>query len=277
MTQALELNKLSPQVIEIAERAGRAVLDVYEQDDLGVTHKEDSSPLTQADLASHKLIVAELQKLTPDIPILSEESKEMPVEERRSWSRFWLVDPLDGTKEFVKRNGEFTVNIALIEDGRTKLGVVHAPVLGQTYWAAVSLGAHKRTEGKDEEISVTSFESGTLKVVASRSHAGAETTAFLERLEKNVDGLEVVSKGSSLKLCLVAEGAAHLYPRFGPTMEWDTAAAQCVVEQAGGYVSETDLITPLRYNKQSLLNPYFIVSAVQEAAWLPATTPEGAL
>ena len=277
MTQTLDLSKLAHEAAAIAQRAGRSVLDVYEQDDLGVTQKEDDSPLTKADLASHRLIVAELEKLTPDIPILSEESKEMPVDERRSWSRFWLVDPLDGTKEFVKRNGEFTVNIALIEEGRALLGVVHAPVLEQTYWAADTLGAFKRTDGEDETISVASFASGTLKVVASRSHAGAETAAFLERLEKNVDGLEVVSKGSSLKLCLVAEGAAHLYPRFGPTMEWDTAAAQCVVEQAGGYVSETDLTTPLRYNKTSLLNPYFIVSAVREAAWLPATNPEGAV
>ena len=276
MTQDLDLNKLAHEAVAIAERAGRAVLDVYEQDDLGVTHKEDDSPLTKADLASHRLIIAELEKLTPDIPILSEESKEMPVDERRGWSRFWLVDPLDGTKEFVKRNGEFTVNIALIENGRALLGVVHATVLKQTYWAAESLGAFKRENEEDKEISVAAFESGTLRVVASRSHAGVETAAFLERLEKNVDGLEVVSKGSSLKLCLVAEGAAHLYPRFGPTMEWDTAAAQCVVEQAGGYVSETDLVTPLRYNKKSLLNPYFIVSAVQEASWLPATTPEGA-
>ena len=255
----LDLQTLAPELIKTAERAGDAVLEVYHRDDLGVTYKDDDSPLTQADLASQEVIAKALQQLTPDVPVLSEESKTVPYETRRGWTTFWLVDPLDGTKEFVKRNGEFTVNIALIDQGAPLFGVVHAPVLKTTYWAATPLGAFKVVEGAQTPIQVTPHTSGALNVVTSRSHAGEETEALLERLSSYAP-IERLSIGSSLKLCLVAEGAAHLYPRFGPTMEWDTAAAQCVAETAGAQVGDLNG-ERLRYNKENLLNPYFVVSA----------------
>lgn len=229
-------------------------MEVYGRE-FSTVAKEDQSPLTEADLASHRTILAALEKINPSIPILSEESKAVSYEARSSWSRFWLVDPLDGTKEFIKRNGEFTVNIALIENGEPVLGVVHAPVLGVTYGAARGVSAFKEAEGERTEIRVASDSGGVLRVVASRSHAGPETEAFIAGLGREV---ELVSIGSSLKLCLVAEGAADLYPRLGPTMEWDVAAAQAVVEGAGGTV--TDLQgEALRYNKEKLLNPNFVV------------------
>ena len=255
------LQTLVPDLLEAAQRAGDAVLEVYHRTDLGVTYKEDDSPLTQADLASQKVIAQALQQLTPDVPILSEESKAAPYSERQNWSTFWLVDPLDGTKEFVKRNGEFTVNIALIDQGAPLFGAVHAPVLKTTYWAATPLGAFKVEGGETAPIRVTPV-SEPLKVVTSRSHAGAETEALLERLQADTS-VERLSIGSSLKLCLVAEGKAHLYPRFGPTMEWDTAAAQCVAEVAGAEVGDLSG-QRLRYNKEDLHNPYFVVSASEE-------------
>ena len=257
-TTKLNLQDLVPELIKTAERAGDAVLEVYNRADLDVTYKEDDSPLTQADLASQEVIARSLQQLTPDVPVLSEEAKAVPFEVRKDWATFWLVDPLDGTKEFVKRNGEFTVNIALIHEGAPLFGVVHAPVLKTTYWAASPLGAFKVKETR-EPIQATPYTSGPLKVVTSRSHAGEETEALLERLGTYAS-IERLSIGSSLKLCLVAEGAAHLYPRFGPTMEWDTAAAQCVAEVAGAFVGSLDGAR-LRYNKENLLNPYFVVSA----------------
>ena len=235
---------------------------------MGTRYKEDDSPLTRADLASHRLIKARLERLTPRVPVLSEESKAAPYDERRAWSLFWLVDPLDGTKEFVKRNGEFTVNIALVQGGKPVLGVVHAPALGSTYWAAASVGAFKRTDGGEAlPIHTQPYDEGALRLVASRSHAGAQTEAFVARLREDarVGEVTLVSIGSSLKLCLVAESEAHLYPRFGPTMEWDTAAAQCVVEVAGGEVTDLEG-APLRYNKEDLLNPFFVVSGARRGA-----------
>ena len=259
-TATLDMQALAPALLEVAERAGDAVLEVYNRADVGVTYKEDDSPLTQADLASQKVIAEALQRLTPDVPILSEESKAAPFETRRDWSAFWLVDPLDGTKEFVKRNGEVTVDIALIDQGTPRFGVVHAPMLGTTYWADSSSGAFKVVNGEQRTIRVTPHAPNEpLKVVTSRSHAGEETEALLARLEAYAP-IERLSIGSSLKLCLVAEGAAHLYPRFGPTMEWDTAAAQCVAETAGAQVGNVEG-ERLRYNKENLLNPYFVVSA----------------
>lgn len=249
---------LAPELVELAERAGAAIMEVYESADFGTTTKDDDSPLTRADLASHRVIVSGLEALTPDIPVLSEESKALPFETRRSWRRFWLVDPLDGTKEFIKQNGEFTVNIALIEGDAPILSVVHAPAMGLTYWAAAGVGAFKG-QGQKAPIAAVSYETGTLNLVASRSHAGAATEALVATLRDELP-VELVSIGSSLKLCLVADGRAHLYPRFGPTMEWDTAAAQCVVEAAGGFVRDTRG-ERLRYNKENLLNPHFIVSA----------------
>ena len=258
-TPDIDLQTLVPELIQTAERAGDAVLEVYNRADVDVTYKEDDSPLTQADLASQEVIAQALQQLAPDIPILSEESKAAPFDTRKDWSTFWLVDPLDGTKEFVKRNGEFTVNIALIHQGAPRFGVVHAPVLETTYWAATSLGAFKVSGGERTPLQVAPHTSGALKVVTSRSHAGEETEELLAHLE-NYAPIERLSIGSSLKLCLVAEGAAHLYPRFGPTMEWDTAAAQCVAEVAGAQVGDLSGAR-LRYNKENLLNAYFVVSA----------------
>ena len=256
-----DVSSLVSEVVAIAESAGEAVMTVYAGADLGTRYKEDDSPLTRADLASHRLIKARLEALTPHIPVLSEESKAVPFEERRAWSLFWLVDPLDGTKEFVKRNGEFTVNIALVRGGKPIVGVVHAPALGSTYWAATSLGSFKRTSEGDAPIHTQRYTEGALRLVASRSHAGAQTEAFVAHLgeDAHIGEVDLVAIGSALKLCLVAEGAAHLYPRFGPTMEWDTAAAQCVVEAAGGEVTDLDG-RALRYNKESLLNPFFLVS-----------------
>lgn len=252
-------------VVMLAEEAGRAIMEVYRSGDTGVTYKDDNSPLTRADTAANSVIIEGLSGLTPDVPILSEESKEVRYEERKEWNMFWLVDPLDGTKEFINRNDEFTVNIALIEDGISVLGVVCAPALGVTYFAADGEGAYKSTLSglsEPEEIRVAPYVDGTLKVVASRSHKGEAVEKFLKQIKDS----ECVSKGSSLKFCLVAEGSAHLYPRFGPTMEWDTAAAQCVVECAGGTV--TDLSgDPLRYNKHELLNPYFVVSTEPGFPW----------
>ncbi|WP_456404846.1 3'(2'),5'-bisphosphate nucleotidase CysQ [Thiolapillus sp.] len=247
----------------IAREAGEAILRVYAQD-FDVQEKADNSPLTQADMASHRLIEKELQQFTPEIPVLSEESAAIPYAERRRWRRYWLIDPLDGTREFVKRNGEFTVNIALIDDGYPVLGVVHAPVTGVTYFGDVAAGAF-RQDGDEapRRIQVTRPCASPVRVAGSRSHAGDSLAAFLSKLPEH----EMVSMGSSLKLCLVAEGKADIYPRLGPTSEWDTAAAQAVVEAAGGQVTDTDL-QRLRYNqKDSLLNPYFLVFGDSSIDW----------
>ena len=255
----LSIPKILNPAIELAKQAGQAILEIYQQAEVETTYKDDKSPLTAADLASHNVLVAGLSQLTPDIPILSEESKAIAVEERQNWQRFWLLDPLDGTKEFIKRNGEFTVNIALIESGIPTLGIVHAPVLDTTYWGITGQGAFKQVANNEPNaIGVELHKTGDLKLVASRSHANAETVDFIEKLKADFS-VDTLSIGSSLKLCLVAEGKAHIYPRFGPTMEWDTAAAQCVVEQAKGTVS-TLQGEPLSYNKDNLLNPYFVVN-----------------
>ncbi len=246
---------LLQQVVELARQAGGRILEVYDSD-FAVEHKEDKSPLTAADMASHKAIVAGLEQLTPTVPILSEESAKIPFAERSSWHTYWLVDPLDGTKEFIKRNGEFTVNIALIRDGVPVLGVVYVPVSGVTYSACEGLGAWKAEPGgAPKPIRVRPLAQGAMAVVGSRSHGGDSLQAFLDKVGEH----EMVSMGSSLKLCLVAEGRADVYPRLGLTSEWDTAASQCVVEQAGGRVTDLEL-QRLRYNtKDSLLNPFFLV------------------
>lgn len=243
-------------VVAIAEAAGRVVLRHYGAGEIDTRLKADRSPLTAADVASHDFIVSRLEAITP-WPVLSEESAEIPYDSRRSWSRFWLVDPLDGTKEFMKRNGEFTVNIALIEAGSPILGVVHAPARSLTYFAARSHGAFIR-KGAAQPLRLPRIESGEagLTVVVSRSHAGAQTADFLSTLGAH----QALSIGSSLKFCVLAEGRAHLYPRFGPTMEWDTAAGHCVLEEAGGSVRDLE-DRPLRYNKRDLRNPFFIARA----------------
>ncbi len=219
-----------------------------------VEHKEDDSPLTLADLESQRIIVESLRRLTPDIPVLSEESAQAPWSERQSWRELWVVDPLDGTREFVKRNGEFTVNIALIREHEPVLGIVGAPAKGTSFWGALGLGAYRRDEGgRTREIRV-SAPAAPLRVVGSRSHMSPETAAYLAGFPPH----EMTGVGSSLKFCLVAEGKAELYPRFGPTSEWDTAAGQALLEAAGGHVTRMDGHR-LRYNcRESLVNGDFI-------------------
>jgi len=262
---------LLDKIADLSVEAGRAIIAVYESADFEVTYKESDSPLTRADTDANDVIVAELKKLTPDIPILSEEIKEAPYSERKAWDIFWLVDPLDGTKEFIKKSGEFTVNIALIKDGSPVMGVVHMPTTGTTYTALVGLGAFKQ-ESKNapaKEITTLGYNDGKLRIVASLSHRNKDLEEFIASIEKaqaDNGGVKALSMGSSLKLCLVAEGAAHLYPRIGPTMEWDTGAAHCVVTAAGGRV--TDLAgKDLTYNKENLLNPYFMVAGTPSFDW----------
>jgi 3'(2'), 5'-bisphosphate nucleotidase len=251
-------------VMAIAVEAGEKILAVYNTE-FAVEHKEDCSPLTEADLASHETILQGLETLISGVPVLSEESQEVSFVERHNWQRYWLVDPLDGTREFVKRNGEFTVNIALIEGHEPVLGVVYVPVTRVLYYACRDHGAYKKEAGAAAiALKVHPWAGeGTVLVAGSRSHAGEHLKSFLDR----VGDYELVSMGSSLKLCLVAEGKADIYPRFGLTSEWDTAAAQCVVEEAGGMVADLNG-TPLRYNtKESLLNPYFLVIADSTGNW----------
>ena len=251
------------KVIAIARHAGTAIMEIY-SGDIEVQHKLDQSPLTQADLAAHQVIEQGLKRLTPDIPILSEESAAVPYEVRASWQRYWLVDPLDGTREFIKRNDEFTVNIAFIEQGRPVLGVVYAPAKGMLYYACIGHGAYKIEDGgKAMPIRARMLDPNNMTVAGSRSHANVRLQAFL----RNLNTHELISLGSSLKICLVAEGKADVYPRLGPTSEWDTAAAQCVLEQAGGQLVD-HASEPLRYNtKDSLLNPEFFACGATPHNW----------
>jgi 3'(2'), 5'-bisphosphate nucleotidase len=248
-----DLASLLDPLLDIAAAAGRAIMDIYDSD-FAVELKDDRTPLTEADRAAHATIIAGLGKLPVELPVLSEESARGEIEDRRSWRRFWLVDPLDGTKEFIKHNGEFTVNIALIEGHEPVLGVVEAPALGVAYAGAVGVGAFKLRGGARVPIAVHRPAAEPLRVVGSRSHASPELEAFLDALGPH----ELKSMGSSLKICLVAEGEADLYPRLGPTSEWDTAAAQAILISAGG--SMMDLTgQPLAYNaRETLLNPHFL-------------------
>jgi 3'(2'), 5'-bisphosphate nucleotidase len=258
------LSELIESVKEIARGAGGKILEVYDKD-ITVEWKENDSPLTEADKRAHEYITLSLEQLQTGYPLLSEEGKEIDYDTRKVWHRYWLIDPLDGTKEFIKRNGEFTVNIALIENGVPVLGVVYAPVLDILYFASSESGAFKQTgDAQPQTIHVHRYQVGEVwHVVASRSHMSEETESLIESLGES----ELVSMGSSLKLCLVAEGRAHIYPRLAPTSEWDTAAAQCVVEQAGGKVVKPDM-SPLLYNtKESLLNPHFIVCYDVDDIW----------
>lgn len=247
----------------LAREAGAAILKVYSLGEVKTTYKEGGSPLTEADSAANDIIVAGLENLASGVPVLSEETRAEPYEVRRNWKSFWLVDPLDGTKEFINRNGEFTVNIALIEDGAPVLGLVYAPVLDVAYYGIKGEGAFKAASGSaPEPIKTAGYSGGKVRIVASRSHRGEALEAFIEKAGES----ECLSMGSSLKLCLVAEGRAHLYPRFGPTMEWDTAAAQAVVEAAGGSVTDLEG-RPLKYNKDDLTNPFFMVSGSPPFPW----------
>jgi 3'(2'), 5'-bisphosphate nucleotidase len=266
-----------PLAVLAAYDAGQAVLSVYNRD-FEITEKDDKSPLTEADLASHNVICEALKAGSP-FPILSEESRHAPYEERADWDVFWLVDPLDGTKEFIKRNGEFTVNIALVQGHAPVLGVVFTPVTGTFHVGGPELGAFRAVEGEDfadrEQLSAqvarlsdtwarlplaSEAPAGTLRVVASRSHRNEETNAFIDRIGAGYETVELVSSGSSLKLCMVGEGSADVYPRIAPTCEWDTAAAHAVVLGAGGTVSRHEDGQPVVYNKPDLLNPHFVVA-----------------
>lgn len=262
------LKRLSLECLDIARDAGDAILAIYESG-FNVEEKEDKSPLTDADLASHNLILQRLTELTPDIPILSEESAKLPFEERASWETYWLVDPLDGTREFVKRNGEFTVNIALIHKHQSIIGVINVPVLDVDYYAWQNGGCYKtEKKGEAKRISVKKLDGSSLTVAGSRSHGSEMMQQYMAKLgADNNEQLETLGMGSSLKFCLVAEGRADLYPRLGLTSEWDTAAAHCIVVEAGGYITKTDM-TALEYNtKDSLLNPFFFVFGDNSRDW----------
>ena len=254
------------QINALAKTAGQKILDIYNSD-FSVSFKEDDSPLTQADTLAHEIICAGLALIAPDIPILSEESASEDVSNRLCWSRYWLVDPLDGTKEFISGNGEFTVNIALIDNGDPIFGVVYAPVLDCIYWGSDE-GAFKQI-GNEQAVQIyvapTPSLEETWRVVASRAHQNQATSDYL----KQFTDVELKHMGSSLKFCLIAEGEADIYPRLAPTCEWDSAAAQAVVEAAGGCVLEYPSLQPLRYNRRNtLLNPYFIVCAEKPLYWV---------
>lgn len=265
MTEILDL------AIRAAIEAGEGIMTIYTDpnSDFGIERKSDNSPLTVADKKSHDIIMSYLEKT--EFPILSEEGKHMPYEERKDWTTLWIVDPLDGTKEFIKRNGEFTVNIALVSDGIPILGVIYLPVKRILYYGSKSTGSFKIEipenanknyvfENQEHAILLPEKEEGRrFRIVASRSHCSDETKAFIEKLEKKHGEAELVSSGSSIKICMVADGSADIYPRFAPTMEWDTAAGHAIALYAGKQIYQQDNINPLTYNKENLLNPYFIV------------------
>jgi len=249
------LHKIDLDLVEkIAKTAGNAIMEIYNRD-FQVEYKDDRSPLTEADTRSNEIICEALSRAYPDIPLLSEENKEVPYEERKNWDYFWLIDPIDGTKEFIKKNDEFTVNIALIHKVTPVLGVVYAPALGEMYRAKEREGAYK--DGEKLPLKKNNEPSKILKVVASKSHLSKETQQFIDALD--TERVEQVSKGSSLKLCMVAEGSADVYPRLAPTMEWDTAAADAIVREAGKMTRQYKNEAPLVYNKRELLNPWFVV------------------
>ncbi|WP_032094518.1 MULTISPECIES: 3'(2'),5'-bisphosphate nucleotidase CysQ [unclassified Alteromonas] len=261
----LPINSLAQTVLRIAKEAGDKIMAIYEND-FAIYEKQDTSPLTEADLAAHNVIVDALTAES-DLPILSEESADISWDERKQWQSYWLVDPLDGTKEFIKKNGEFTVNIALIENGKPTMGIVYAPALNKSYVGIVGDGAWTEINGEFAPISATKHSGNDVwKIVGSRSHQSPEIQNLLAQLDGET---ELVAMGSSLKLCLVAEGEAHLYPRLGPTSEWDTGAAHAVAIAAGAKVTVLDPANPLDSNaedltynqKESVLNPFFLVSA----------------
>lgn len=256
---------------DIIKEAGRLVLDIYNSRDFHVEVKDDRTPVTEADKASSAFLVSSLRQLYPDIPIISEEANIPPLSTRQHWEHIWSIDPLDGTKEFIKRNGEFTVNIAWVREGVPVMGVIYVPVKHDLYFAAEGLGAFKLADVTEAgALSLQALteravrlpveeKRDTFVVVASRSHCTPETEAYIERMRQEHAQVELRSSGSSLKICLVAEGKADVYPRFAPTMEWDTAAGHAIVRAVGGEIWQADRHEPLRYNKEDLLNPWFIV------------------
>ena len=290
MLSQQQLLELRTPLLNIARHAGARIMAVYDAGELHIEHKPDNSPLTLADRNAHDAILQGLSDLTPEVPILSEEGRHLPFSERQRWQMFWLVDPLDGTKEFIKRNGEFTVNIALVENGEPVLGIVYAPDariawVGSRAGSAVTSGdsGHslklsdvdptQTTEEIDPDtagvpISVKNRDSDRAVIVASRSHMNDQTRNFIEEVSGQFTDVELITSGSSIKLCLVAEGRADLYPRYAPTMEWDTAAGHAIVRAAGGDVYRVDgtseathPMEPLEYNKENLLNPWFVARA----------------
>ena len=247
--------RLLGDVCRIAEQAGRVIMQIYAQD-FTVEHKSDASPVTQADLHAHQVISDALSRLPLQLPVLTEEQAAPNFAQRSQWSSYWLVDPLDGTREFIKRNGEFSVNIALIVDHEPVLGVVQAPALNKIYYASVHTGAFMREHGGLEQMIRVSEQATPLRLALSRSHLSERELDLIDLFNQP----EIIRCGSALKSCLIAEGRADLYPRLGPTSEWDTAASQCVLEQAGGFMVDLDG-NRLRYNcKESLLNPRFIAA-----------------
>ena len=253
-------------IIHAAIEAGQAILEIYKTD-FNIEYKDDNSPLTQADKNANEVILSYLKKT--GIPILSEEGRNITFEERENWEKLWIVDPLDGTKEFIKKNDEFTVNIALVENHIPVMGVVYAPVLDSLYVGYHEKGAFKIQKASCNKNIISelnkknrlpfSINKDYFGVVASRSHLNKETNDFIKKLKSEHNNVKIVSKGSSLKLCMVAEGEADIYPRFAPTMEWDTAAGDAVVRASGGKVVYAETNEPLTYNKENLLNPWFIV------------------
>ena len=260
------MNKHLSTIISAAIEAGKVILEVYNTD-FNVEFKDDKSPLTLADQKAHEVIMSFLKGT--GIPVLSEEGRSIPFEERKNWNQLWVVDPLDGTKEFVKRNDEFTVNIALVQNGVPIMGVVYAPVLDTLYVGDKQQGAFRVQKALTKENLIDQLTIGNrlplnidkdyYGIVASRSHLNDETTQFIEEIKKSNKNVKIVSKGSSLKLCMVAEGSADIYPRFAPTMEWDTAAGDAVVRASGGKTLIANTNNYLQYNKEDLLNPWFIV------------------
>ncbi|HAE30757.1 MAG TPA: 3'(2'),5'-bisphosphate nucleotidase [Flavobacteriales bacterium] len=253
----VDLEKLLMMAQEAALKGGEEILKVYHSDRFEVEFKGDQSPLTLADRNAHVAICDLLSE--SGIPILSEEGKEIPYKERKNWNRLWIVDPLDGTKEFIKRNGEFTVNIALIENGKPILGVIYVPVKDQLYTGAIGIGAQKKENGKVIQMPIEQ-EKRKYRAVGSRSHMSVETEKFFDDLKTRHGEVEIVSMGSSLKICLVAEGTADVYPRFAPTMEWDTAAGHAIAGAAGKSLIDVKTNREMVYNREDLLNNWFVVS-----------------
>ena len=263
MINQLDLPSLCQSCLVIAEAAGEKILEVYEGE-FEVQSKDDHTPLTAADLAAHDHITEALSKLTPQIPILSEEDADIPFETRKKWQTYWLVDPLDGTREFIKRNGEFSVNIALIHEHKSVLGVINIPIQKISYFGCQNHGAFKQFD-HDEAVAIQCRQADPdrLLIAGSRSHRSDRLKEFLSKLGNP----HVIPMGSSIKSCLVAEGSVDLYPRLGLTSEWDTAAAHCIVEEAGGQITQTNM-QPLLYNtKDSLLNPEFFVFGKTDINW----------
>ncbi len=263
----MNLDKLLILAVEATLEAGKEIMRIYESDDFGVSFKDDDSPLTKADTAAHEIIYKLLS--TTNYPVLSEEGKHLPYDERKKWKTLWIVDPIDGTKEFIKKNGEFTVNIALVEDQLPMLGVIFIPAKAELYYATKNRGAFKAI-GVDVNASVEQIVASSLKlpldmpsklytIIASRSHPSLEVEAFIEKSRQEKGEIDLVSKGSSLKFCLMAEGSADCYPRFAPTMEWDTAAGQAICNAVGIDVIDIGTNENMKYNRQNLLNNSFVV------------------